>query len=43
MPPVGAIDDLRFKVGDETVSVRIKAAFAAYARDYATAHPELKV
>ena len=41
--PVAAIDDLRFKVGDDTVSMRLKAAFSAYMRAYAAAHPELKV
>ena len=41
--PVGAIDDLRFEVGPDTVSARLKAAFADYARKSADAHPELKV
>lgn len=41
--PVGAIDDLRFQVGPDTVSMKLKAAFAAYARESAAAHPELKV
>jgi branched-chain amino acid aminotransferase len=41
--PVGALDDLRFKVGPDTVTARLKAAFAQYARDSAAAHPELKV
>lgn len=41
--PVGAVDDLRFKVGPDTVSARLKAAFANYARESAAAHPELKV
>jgi branched-chain amino acid aminotransferase len=40
---VGAIDELRFNVGTETVSARLKAAFADYARRAAEAHPELKV
>jgi branched-chain amino acid aminotransferase len=41
--PVGAIDDLRFKVGPDTVGSKLKAAFAQYARESAAAHPELKV
>lgn len=41
--PVAAIDDLRFAVGPQTVTARLKSAFAEYARAYATAHPELKV
>lgn len=41
--PVGAIDDLRFTVGPDTVTAKLKAAFAAYARESASAHPELKV
>ncbi|HWA85274.1 MAG TPA: aminotransferase class IV [Opitutus sp.] len=40
--PVGAIDDHRFKVGPDTVTARLKAAFAIYAREYAAAHPELR-
>lgn len=41
--PVGAIDDLQFKVGPDTVTSKLKAAFANYARASADAHPELKV
>jgi branched-chain amino acid aminotransferase len=41
--PVGAIDDLQFKVGTDTVSAKLKVAFAAYAKQSAAAHPELKV
>ncbi len=41
--PVAAIDGARFAVGPETVTSRLKAAFAAYAHAYAAAHPELKV
>ena len=40
---VGSIDDLQFKVGPETVSAKLKAGFANYARASADAHPELKV
>lgn len=41
--PIGAIDDLQFKVGPDTVSMKLKAAFAQYALESAKAHPELKV
>ncbi|MDB6168378.1 MAG: aminotransferase class [Verrucomicrobia bacterium] len=41
--PVSAIDDHRFRVGDESVAMRLKRAFAAYARSYATEHPELRM
>lgn len=40
--PVGAIDGVRFNVGLGTVTTRLKAAFANYARDYAAAHPALR-
>src|SRR5687768_16927793 len=40
--PVGAIDDLTFAVGPETVSAKLKAAFGDYARQSAKARPELK-
>jgi branched-subunit amino acid aminotransferase/4-amino-4-deoxychorismate lyase len=39
--PVGAIDGVSFRVGPQTVTSRLKAAFAAAARAYAGAHPEL--
>lgn len=41
--PVAAIDDVTFRVGPDTVTARLKAAFAAYAGEYAAAHPGLKV
>ena len=41
--PVCAIDDLRFDVGPQTVSARLKAAFAAYMQAYVESRPELKV
>lgn len=41
--PVAAIDDLRFTVGPDTATSRLKAAFAAYYREYANAHPEQRV
>ncbi len=40
---VAAIDEVRFAVGDGTVTARLKAAFADYAREYVKAHPELRV
>jgi len=43
LTPVGAIDDLRFKVGADTITARLKAAFARLARASADAHPELRV
>ncbi len=41
--PVGAIDDVRFTVGEQTVASRLKRAFADYMRDYAAHHPEWRV
>ena len=41
--PVGAIDDLRFKVSPDTVTMKLKAAFVKYARESADTHPQLKV
>ena len=41
--PVGSIDGQTFVVGPDTVTAKLKAGFAAYARESATAHPELKV
>jgi branched-chain amino acid aminotransferase len=41
--PVRAIDGHRFEVGGDTVTARLKRAFADYARAQAEAHPELKV
>jgi hypothetical protein len=40
---VASIDEHRFRVGADTVTRRLKAAFAGYARAYAKAHPELVV
>ena len=39
--PVGEIDGVKFKVGPETVTARLKAAFGAAATAYAKMHPEL--
>ncbi len=39
--PVAAIDGTAFQVGSDTVTARLKAAFALEARAYAAAHPEL--
>ena len=41
--PVGAIDDVRFRTGPETLTRKIKAAFALHAAAYARAHPELRL
>ncbi len=41
--PVAAIDDTRFKVGPDTVSLRLKAAYNDYARNYVAAHPGQRV
>jgi len=41
--PVRAVDDVEFRVGGESVAMRLKLAFAGYASDYARAHPELAV
>lgn len=41
--PVAAIDEVKFRVGADTVTARLKAAFGEYAREYASAHPEQKV
>jgi branched-chain amino acid aminotransferase len=39
--PVAAIDATGFHVGGDTVTARLKTAFAVEARRYAAAHPEL--
>jgi branched-chain amino acid aminotransferase len=41
--PVAAIDAHRFEVRPDSVTMRLKAAFADYALAYARAHPELRV
>jgi branched-chain amino acid aminotransferase len=41
--PVASIDAVRFRVGTETVSARLKAAFADYAHTYAATHPDQRV
>jgi len=41
--PVVRIDEHRFTVGDETVTMKLKRAFAEYARDYAARRMELRV
>ncbi|HEX2852871.1 MAG TPA: aminotransferase class IV [Opitutaceae bacterium] len=41
--PVSAIDSTRFRVGPDTVSARLKSAFADYVRAYAAEHRELTV
>lgn len=41
--PVGAIDAQRYRVGADTVTMRLKAAFADYVRDYIAQHPEQRL
>ena len=41
--PVSSIDAYQFEVGDDTLTMRIKAKFAEFARQYADAHPHLSV
>lgn len=43
LQPVGRIDAMTFRTGANTVTRRIKAAFADYAADHTRRHPELKV
>lgn len=37
--PVRMVDDEVFQVGDDTVALRLKRAFATYAAEYAQSHP----
>jgi branched-subunit amino acid aminotransferase/4-amino-4-deoxychorismate lyase len=39
--PVGAIDGQAFRLGPDSVAMRLKGAFAKATRAYASAHPEL--
>ena len=41
--PVAAIDDSPFRVGPDTTTARLKAAFGAYARRYAEGHAAQKL
>lgn len=41
--PVRSIDANPFKLGEGTVTLKLKAAFADYVRRYTAAHPELRV
>ena len=43
LTPVAAIDGHRFKVRGDSVTAKLKAAFADYTRTYAARHPELRV
>ena len=43
LTPVGAIDGHRYPVRGDSVTAKLKAAFGAYTRAYATRHPELRV
>ena len=40
--PVGTIDGHRYPVRPDSVTAKLKAAFAEYTRDYAARHPELR-
>lgn len=40
--PIASIDGTKFKLGPDTVAMRLKAAFDDYMKSYAAAHPELK-
>ena len=42
LTPVAAIDGASFKVAADSVTMRLKAAFADYTRAYAARHPELR-
>ena len=41
--PVARIDGTAFRVAPDSVTARLKSAFADYTKVYATAHPELQV
>jgi len=41
--PVGRIDEVQFRVGEGTATMRLKAAFAAYVARYVAAHPQQRV
>lgn len=43
LTPVGAIDGQRFSVRADSVTARLKVAFADYTKTYAARHPELRV
>ncbi len=40
--PIASIDGVKFKVGADTIAMKLKAAFADYMTSYAASHPELK-
>jgi len=41
--PVGRIDEVQFRVGNGTATMRLKAAFAAAVARYVSAHPQQRV
>lgn len=41
--PVGCIDAQRFRVAPDTITMRLKAAFADYVRAYIARHPEQRI
>lgn len=43
LQPVGYVDDYAFRVGEDTMTMRLKRSFAEYATEMAVAHPERRV
>lgn len=43
LQPVRAIDEMTFRTGADTTTLRLKHAFARYAATYSAAHPEQRV
>lgn len=43
LTPVSSIDAYQFEIGDHTLTMKIKAKFAEFAREYAVSHPHLRV
>jgi branched-subunit amino acid aminotransferase/4-amino-4-deoxychorismate lyase len=41
--PIRAIDEIHYTVGEQTVTMRLKRAYACYVVDYNQAHPQLRV
>lgn len=41
--PVGRIDETTYRVGPDTVTIRLKAAFRRYAEQYTAGHPEQRL
>jgi branched-chain amino acid aminotransferase len=43
LTPVSSIDNCKFRVGDDTLTMRMKNEFAGFTREYANTHPHLSV